>query len=583
MNKPGQGSSDTLSYDRPVPPDGAGKPTPASPPDNPATAVLPESLAEDSATAGERPGRRTDPLAVAPGPQVPISLTPSETPTPGPVVERAPGAFRAGDHVDHFEVVGLVGQGGMGCVYKALDRDLGRTVAIKTLHGIDQHQPQSLARFRREAQAASRVVHPNLVIIYSSGTFGDTPYIVMEYLSGRSLAAEIADGPIAIERTADILGAACAGVYAAHRADVVHRDLKPANIFLAHTPMGETPKILDFGISRIGDDNSSLTGTGDVVGTTYYLAPEQAAGRAIDARADQYALGVILYECLTGVRPFTGAAVYTIMRNIVEGIFQPPSHLRPEIPRDLETVVLRAMSRVPEDRFARVRDLGLALVPFMSVQGRQQWSHHFMAPEAEMPIASSLAVPAHPGANVRPTANGITPAQPPAPTKVLPQDQRNPWQAMPTHTRAAENCLPGSAPATTETPSIIPRSRVVVLAAAVVALLALAAAWVLWRPVVHKAARPTSSATTAVEATPQPAAPTVLVVPAASIPEPSAPRAALSLPANKSADSADGRGRTARNKIAAKIGKPSEVGEPSNKTKYSSKRGAKHAPRAGKW
>ena len=146
-------NSDTLSYDRPAPPDGAGRPTPASRPDNPATAVLPDSLTEDSATAGERPGR-TDPLAVAPAPQVPISLTPSETPATGPVAERAPGAFRAGDQVDHFEIVGLVGQGGMGCVYKALDRELGRTVAIKTLHGIDQHQPQSLARFRREAQAA---------------------------------------------------------------------------------------------------------------------------------------------------------------------------------------------------------------------------------------------------------------------------------------------------------------------------------------------------------------------------------------------------------------------------------------------
>ena len=516
MNKPGQGSSDTLSYDRPAPPVGAGKPTPASRPDNPATAVLPDSLAEDGATAGERPGRRIDPLAVAPAPEVPISLTPSETPATGPVVERAPGAFRAGDQVDHFEIVGLVSQGGMGCVYKALDRDLGRTVAIKTLHGIDQHQPQSLARFRREAQAASRVVHPNLVIIYSSGTFGDTPYIVMEYLSGRSLAAEIAEGPIPVERTADILGAACAGVHAAHRADVVHRDLKPANIFLAHTPMGETPKILDFGISRIGDDNSSLTGTGDVIGTTYYLAPEQAAGREIDARADQYALGVILYECLTGVRPFTGAAVYTIMRNIVEGIFQPPSHLRPEIPRDLETVVLRAMSRVPEDRFARVRDLGLALVPFMSTQGRQQWSHHFMAPEAEMPIAPSLAVPVPAGANDRPVPTEIAPAElpAPAPTKILPQDQPNPWQVAPTHTRPASGLVPEAALATAETRSIIPRGRVVVVTAAVVALLMLAA-WVLWRPVIHKAARPSSPATTAVEATPPPAAPAVPVVPAA--------------------------------------------------------------------
>jgi len=140
----------------------------------------------------------------------------------------------------------------MGCVYKAFDRDLGRTVAIKTLHGIDRLQPNALARFRREAQAASRVVHPNLVIIYSYGTQGDTPYIVMEYLSGRSLAAEIAEGPLSVERTANVLVAACAGVHAAHRANVVHRDLKPGNIFLARTPMGETPKILDFAFRAWG-------------------------------------------------------------------------------------------------------------------------------------------------------------------------------------------------------------------------------------------------------------------------------------------------------------------------------------------
>jgi serine/threonine-protein kinase len=486
--------------------------------------------------------------------------------------------------VDNFEIVGLVGQGGMGCVYKAIDRDLGRTVAIKTLHGIDQHTPQSLARFRREAQAASRVVHPNLVIIYSSGTFGDTPYIVMEYLSGHSLAAEIAEGPIAIERTADILAAACAGVYAAHRADVVHRDLKPANIFLARTPMGETPKILDFGISRIGDDNSSLTGTGDVVGTTYYLAPEQAAGREIDARADQYALGVILYECLTGVRPFTGSAVYTIMRNIVEGIFEPPSRARPEIPRDLEAVVVRAMSRVPAERFARVRDLGLALVPFMSGQGRQQWSHHFMAPEAEMPITPSLPVPVPAGANVRPVPTEIAPAEMPvpAPTKVLPQDQPNPWQVAPTHTRPASGLVSEAAPATAETRSIPRRSRILVLAAIVVALLALAA-WVLWRPVVHKVARPSSSATSGVEATPPPAQPVVPVVATPAIPEPSPARTAPSSPANKSADSAEGRSRAARNKITARNGKPREVGEPSDRTKKSSKLGADHAPRMGEW
>jgi len=431
------------------------------------------------------------------------------------------------------------------------------------------------------ARILSRIGHPNIVRVFDANVLeasgGTCGYFTMENVPGGSLDRKLREAPLAPKPGARLVELLARAMHQAHELKLVHRDLKPANIFLAHTPMGETPKILDFGISRIGDDNSSLTGTGDVIGTTYYLAPEQAAGRAIDARADQYALGVILYECLTGVRPFTGAAVYTIMRNIVEGIFQPPSHLRPEIPRDLETVVLRAMSRVPEDRFARVRDLGLALVPFMSTQGRQQWSHHFMAPEAEMPIAPSLAVPVPAGANVRPIPTEIAPVEMPAPTKILPQDQPNPWQVAPTHTRLTSGLVPEAALATAETRSIISRSRIVVLAATVVALLALAAAWVLFRPVVRQAARPSASATTAVEATPPPAAPAAPVVPAPTIAEPTPIRAATH--ANKSADSAGERGRAAR----SKIGKPREVGEPSDRTKNSQKPGANNAPRTGKW
>jgi serine/threonine-protein kinase len=504
VKQPGQSDPDTLSYDRPRPQDRAGKQPPA---DYPTTSVLPDGpvegdSTEDGATARVRP-LRTDPLAVGPAPHGSLSLTPPET--PGSPVEPTTGAFRPGEQVDHFEIVGLVGKGGMGCVYKAFDRNLGRTVAIKTLHGIDQHQPNALARFRREAQAASRVVHPNLVIIYSSGTHGDTPYIVMEYLSGRSLAAEIAEGPLSVERTADVLGAACAGVYAAHRAHVVHRDLKPANIFLARTPMGETPKILDFGISRVGGDEANLTGTGDIIGTTYYLAPEQAAGREIDARADQHALGVILYECLTGVRPFTGSTAYAIMRDIVEGIFQPPSSLRPEIPRGLEAVIMRAMRRVPDDRFTNVRDLGLALIPFMSAKGRQQWSYHFTAPEAEMPIAPSTAVPTPSGAEARPAPTEVAPAQPPAPavapTRILPVGQPEPWQVALTRTTPAALSVPVPAPAVTG-PSLR-RSHAVAVAvtAALVVLIALAA-WVLRPSAVHETARPGPSVATAVKVTP---------------------------------------------------------------------------------
>jgi serine/threonine-protein kinase len=554
-DKPGQGKPDTLSYDRLVPPESEGPATPAPQPSIRPTAVMPEGLIEGIAALGEQLERRTDPEAIAPAPQAPLALTPP-APVSEPVIDKAPGAFRAGDVVDHFEIVGLVGQGGMGCVYKAFDRELGRTVAIKTLHGIDQRTPQVLARFKREAQAASRVVHPNLVIIYSSGTHDNTPYIAMEYLSGRSLAAEIAEGPITVARTADILGAACAGVHAAHRAEVVHRDLKPANIFLARTPMGETPKILDFGISRIGDDNSSLTGTGDVVGTTYYLAPEQAAGRGIDVRVDQYALGVILYECLTGVRPFTGDAVYTIMRNIVEGVFEPPSHWRPEIPRELEAVILRAMSRAPQNRFPRVRDLGLALLPFMSAKGRQQWGSHFMAPEAEMPVVPSTAVPA-PGA-ARPAAGA--PALPQAPTKII----LDPREVAPTRTsHPAEDGAP-------DAPQARPGHRpgVLVLAAAAVVSLALGLAWALKRPATREKASPSLSETPASPSMAQPVVPAPPPTPNPPTPWP---------PAEQTAEPSD-----LRKKSAAKIGKPREAAEPSEKAASESNRPEELAPKGQK-
>ena len=513
MKQPGQSIPDTLSYDRPRPQDTAEMGLPAAQPAYPATCELPDSSVDkgrpqDDATARERP-LRTDPLAVGPAPQAPLSLVPPETPEPRPVVEPMAGAFRPGEQVDHFEIVSLIGKGGMGCVYKAFDRDLGRTVAIKTLHGIDQQRSNTLARFRREAQAASRVVHPNLVIIYSYGTQGETPYIVMEYLSGRSLGAEIAEGPLSVERTADVLVAACAGVYAAHRANVVHRDLKPGNIFLARTPMGETPKILDFGISRVGGDDANLTGTGHIVGTTYYLAPEQAAGREIDARADQYALGVILYECLTGARPFTGSVAYAIMRNIVEGIFRPPSRVRPDIPRSLEAVILRAMSRVPEDRFARVRDLGLALMPFMSAQGRQQWSYHFTAPEAEMPIAPSVAGPTPDGAQAPTVIAPAKPSAPPvAPTKILPVAQPESWQVVPTHTTVAPASTPQPAAATTGPSLRRSRNLALIVTAALVVLLALAA-WVFQGSTAHRA----SPSPAAVEVPPPPSTPVAPTLP----------------------------------------------------------------------
>jgi eukaryotic-like serine/threonine-protein kinase len=544
VKQPGQ-TPDTLSYDRPRSQDDA----PATPRVNAETLLLQGDPPQVDPTPRERP-KRTDPHALAPAPQQPLVLTPPEAPQPQaemptpPPIEPPTGAFAPGTRLDHFEIVSLVGKGGMGCVYKAHDRTLGRTVAIKTLHGINQQEPSALARFRREAQAASRVVHPNLVIIHSYGTHEQTPYIVMEYLSGHNLAVEIANGPLTPERTADILVPACAGVHAAHRAGVVHRDIKPGNIFLARTLMGETPKILDFGISRVGGDDANLTGTGDIIGTTYYLAPEQAAGQEVDAAADQYALGVILYECLTGARPFTGSAAYTIIRSIVEGVFQPPSQLRPDIPHDLEAVILRAMSRLPNDRFATVRDLGVALMPFMSAQGRQQWSHHFTVPESEMPAGPSMAMPISSGEN--PGRTQVAPVQA-VPvrmaTKVLSKPTRDAWQATPTRTGDEPPSFPLTSLTPTDTPVFRRSHRGLALAVSGVLLVLAIAAWFLRDFMVtpaKPAAVPTMPVAPPAAPTPAPtAAPPAAPTPAPTAAPPAAPapplptRAAAARPAPK--------------------------------------------------
>jgi hypothetical protein len=222
------------------------------------------------------------------------------------------------------------------------------------------------------------------------------------------------------------------------------------------------------------------------------------------------------------------------MRDIVEGIFQPPSRLRPEIPRGLEAVILRAMERVPDNRFANVRDLGLALIPFMSAKGRQQWSYHFTAPEAEMPVAPSTAVPTPFGAEARPAPTEIAPAQPPAPavapTKILPVGQPEPWQVVLTRTTPASVSL--SAPAG---PSLRRSHSVAVAVTIALVLLIALAAWVLRPWMVRDTERSAAPAAPTVErSAPPPAAPAAPVAPVPSAPEASPTRAAPARPADHS-------------------------------------------------
>jgi serine/threonine protein kinase len=281
-----------------------------------------------------------------------------------------------------YQIVQRLGGGGMGTVYEAVHRDIAKPVALKTLAARLASEPAAQARFLREAASASRLTHPHVVDVTDFGSDGGITYLVMELLRGEDLAAALAREPmgLSVERIADVMLAVCAGVFAAHEAGVVHRDLKPPNIFLSHGSLEETvPKVLDFGISKLLDEkmSSTLTGTGTVLGTTPYLSPEQVAGRPVDARSDQYSLGVILYECVTGRRPHEGETLFTIMRSIADGRFRRPRELRSDVPPAFEAVIMRAMSHDPARRYETVHALGHALLPFATQRRRLLWGEYF--------------------------------------------------------------------------------------------------------------------------------------------------------------------------------------------------------------
>jgi serine/threonine-protein kinase len=324
---------------------------------------------------------KAGPAAPAPPPE---SRPPASAAAPAISEARRSGQpwLDEGTLLGKYRIVGRLGSGGMGAVYEAVHVDIGKPVALKTLSPTLAAEEKSRARFLREAAAASRLDHPAVVNVTDYGSEGETTFIVMELLRGEDLAGAITRRPtgLDVETVADVMLAVCAGVEAAHQANIVHRDLKPQNIFLSRSSVGDVvPKVLDFGIAKIYGDAPvpTLTNTGAVLGTTHYLSPEQLAGGDVDARSDQFALGVILYEALTGRRPHEGETVYMVMRSIGEGRFRPPRELRPGLPPALEAVILRAMSRDPADRFESVHALGRALLPLASTKRKVLWADFY--------------------------------------------------------------------------------------------------------------------------------------------------------------------------------------------------------------
>ena len=256
-----------------------------------------------------------------------------------------------------YELAEVIGRGGMGTVYRALDTVLGRSVAVKLLPGLLADQdPTSVARFEREARAAAALNHPAVVAVYDAGADETTRFIVMEFISGESLEAILRDdGPLDPDRAAGIASRVADALAAAHAAGIVHRDIKPANVMVAEDG---SVKVLDFGIAR-AMDATTVTQSASVLGTAAYMAPERALGKPADERSDIYSLGCVLYALLAGHPPFSGdsaAAVLNQHANI------PPRPLRSQngrVARELEALTLQMLAKSPDDRpqtAAEVRD-----------------------------------------------------------------------------------------------------------------------------------------------------------------------------------------------------------------------------------
>ena len=301
-------------------------------------------------------------------------LPPPRVPTPNPHLHphahQAPAprrpAARQGERDWFGRTIGgkyiirsVLGEGGMGTVFEAEHAAIGRSVAIKVLHPQQARRNVAVTRLYQEARAAGAIGHPNICEVYDPGDpEAGSPYLVMERLVGETLADRIArQGGLGFIEVVDILMQVLSGLVVAHEKGIVHRDIKPENVFLARAvgfPM--TAKILDFGISKMvtGDENDELhlTRTGMVMGTPFYMSPEQARGdRDLDARVDLYACGVILYEALTGRRPFVAPNYNALLMQILTGAPRPMHEIRKDVPAELERITDRAMRRSRDERY----------------------------------------------------------------------------------------------------------------------------------------------------------------------------------------------------------------------------------------
>ena len=301
----------------------------------------------------------------------------------------------------------LCGEGAMGRVYESHHIDIGRRVAIKILHANFHNDAGLVERFRREARAASKIGHPNIVDVTDSGTTPDGAfYFVMEYLDGVDLEQLIArEGALPVERALLIAAQMTRALEAAHASDIIHRDLKPANVMLVRrNDEDDFVKVLDFGISKdldvaVGDRNVSLTRPDVAIGTPVYMAPEQAAGRPANALTDVYAVGGLLYEMLTGEPPCAGDDAIAVLHRKANEDPTPISDLRPDLAREVQYLVMRALARSPGDRHQSMAALKESLLAAIGAAGS--------APMLTPPLVRTVLMPAVPQRTRVPLVTGV--------------------------------------------------------------------------------------------------------------------------------------------------------------------------------
>jgi serine/threonine protein kinase len=286
--------------------------------------------------------------------------------------------IEAGQRLGHYRLIEKIGEGGMGVVYEATDTRLYRNVAVKVLPSELTQNPERIARFHQEAQLAATFQHPNIATVYDVGEQDGATFIVMELVRGQSLRSLVPDEPLGIERAIDIAAGIAAGLSKAHREGVLHRDLKPDNVVLTDDGV---PKILDFGLGKlIGDTDPQdgapltevatatrtspyyVTRAGQIVGTLAYMSPEQVQGRPVDARTDVFSFGVLLYEILSGRRPFAGDSHLDTATAILRDDPEPLEQLRRDVPSELRAILTRSLAKQPEERFASGQELHAALL-----------------------------------------------------------------------------------------------------------------------------------------------------------------------------------------------------------------------------